>query len=816
MLPAKPQPKGGLGEKFQKTESGDLSGGPVKQRQCRDLLCVILFLGHAGFFWFTIASSFSKGNPARLYLPRDFRGDYCDAASGNTSMSTLSFTMSMTSTVDTLALKLLCSAQGRQFLLADEVSTVCGSSSSGSLSLSSLSQATASLSDPLQFFAGQSSGLLPTPGMLMNEASKSLNAVCSSTCSSVKAHRTFIYSPPPNAKWAPVWQRVVDATSADSAMQAAFKQFSYKALSYEDCPYSPRYCVPVPGFDFVEGPNNVCIPQVTGALASALGDQITAGLNQLSSLGVSQDISSGLDSAVTSISTTLDALVVVAFSGLVLGLISMMLIRFFTAPVVWFFILAIFLLLLGSGLAALVRASQCLGTDFFAAGRAFAEREAVGLQGSLENATHVSSPLQLNSNGSSSSCEGDAYAVRDSFLRQALQVCGYVLLSFAGLWALLILCLCRRIRLAIAVNEVAAQFVANKPQILLVPLVQTLLGMGWLVLWGFCAAFLLSYVPEGSVPSGAFATQLEAAGNSSTPGACTSRWPAGFAYEDLADCQGANGTVAKCWYCAPPRFAMDERFAFAFFSFLWHNALSIAMGQCIIAGAVGSWFFAERKSKSSHPVVCPAVRNALIYSFGSLAFGSLILASVQFAKWVMRYLAEQAKVQKNTVAVMVFRAIACCLWCFEKCLKFMNENAYIQVALMGTSFCTSAKNAFFLILRNAVRFGALAMLGPMISLVAMTFITCATAIAGFCILQVFSPNTNPLVPVACYVVVGYTIAKLFINVFALACDTSLQCFITAEEMHHRGDFMPSSLQRFIADHDLKDKSQSSRCCRCLR
>lgn len=39
------------------------------------------------------------------------------------------------------------------------------------------------------------------------------------------------------------------------------------------------------------------------------------------------------------------------------------------------------------------------------------------------------------------------------------------------------------------------------------------------------------------------------------------------------------------------------------------------------------------------------------------------------------------------------------------------RNAYIQIALMGTNFCTSAKKAFFLILRNAFRFGTVAILG---------------------------------------------------------------------------------------------------------
>ena len=85
--------------------------------------------------------------------------------------------------------------------------------------------------------------------------------------------------------------------------------------------------------------------------------------------------------------------------------------------------------------------------------------------------------------------------------------------------------------------------------------------------------------------------------------------------------------------------------------------------------------------------------NALFWHFGSLAFGSLILAIVQFLKWLMRFLSEQAKVRKNRVMQVIFKALACCLWCFEplgqrgqtsfralrKCVKFLNKRLGIGI-----------------------------------------------------------------------------------------------------------------------------------------
>lgn len=43
--------------------------------------------------------------------------------------------------------------------------------------------------------------------------------------------------------------------------------------------------------------------------------------------------------------------------------------------------------------------------------------------------------------------------------------------------------------------------------------------------------------------------------------------------------------------------------------FLWNNALNIAMGQCIIAGAVGVWFFTPNAEKGKRGATKESVYN---------------------------------------------------------------------------------------------------------------------------------------------------------------------------------------------------------------
>jgi len=271
--------------------------------------------------------------------------------------------------------------------------------------------------------------------------------------------------------------------------------------------------------------------------------------------------------------------------------------------------------------------------------------------------------------------------------------------GFAGLWLLIIGCLWNRIRLAVALNKVAADFVIQTPQTIAVPIVQAFIAAIWCILWGLSAAFLVSQVPDGYTPKDYYETYAIAYGTDDDPGKCTGKWPTGFVWKDDGDltetdnpCSGNMGDTSvlsgkpRCWRCAPPRFAINDRFAFSFFMYLWNNALFIAVGQCIIAAAVGIWFFStdveRRKFASRGGVVSRAVKIVLRYHMGSLALGAFIVAVVQFIRYCMKYLEKQAQAQKNKVMVLILKGVQCCLWCFEKCIKFLNKNAYIQIALL--------------------------------------------------------------------------------------------------------------------------------------
>ncbi|KAF3833994.1 hypothetical protein F7725_025198 [Dissostichus mawsoni] len=139
-------------------------------------------------------------------------------------------------------------------------------------------------------------------------------------------------------------------------------------------------------------------------------------------------------------------------------------------------------------------------------------------------------------------------------------------------------------------------------------------------------------------------------------------------------------------------------------AFLWCVNFVIALGQCTLAGAFASYYWAFNKPDDIpyFPLSASFIRS-LRYHVGSLAFGALILTLVQIARMILEYIDHKTRQAQNPCARFVLCCMKCCLWCLEKFIKFLNRNAYIMIAIYGKNFCVSAKNAFMLLMRNVVR-----------------------------------------------------------------------------------------------------------------
>jgi len=250
------------------------------------------------------------------------------------------------------------------------------------------------------------------------------------------------------------------------------------------------------------------------------------------------------------------------------------------------------------------------------------------------------------------------------------------------------------------------------------------------------------------------------------------------------------------------------------FGLLWFNAFVLAACQFVIASTTALWYFSQGTGQNAPKTVRTSLKRLFRYHFGSIAFGSLILAIIQMIRLILAYFQAQAKKMQgkdSKLIKFVLGCLQCYLTCFEKCIKFLNKNAYIQIALSGKSFCGAAKDAFSLIMRNPLRMGVVTSLGGIFVLFGKIFIASLTALAGFFTITKWSKFSDelysPFIPTLFMFVFAYVVGACFMTVYGLAADTILACFILDEEINSKKNapprHCPETLRNFLNEHAKK-------------
>ncbi|NWR95412.1 CTL2 protein, partial [Furnarius figulus] len=249
---------------------------------------------------------------------------------------------------------------------------------------------------------------------------------------------------------------------------------------------------------------------------------------------------------------------------------------------------------------------------------------------------------------------------------------------------------------------------------------------------------------------------------------------------------------------------------FNVFMFFWLANFVIALGQVTLAGAFASYYWAFKKPDDmpAFPLFS-AFGRALRYHTGSLAFGSLVLAVVQVIRVTLEYLDHRLKAAENKFAKFLLSCLKCCFWCLEKFIKFLNRNAYIMIAIYGTNFCTSARNAFFLLMRNIIRVAVLDKVTDFLFFLGKLLIVGSVGILAFFFftqrIKLVQDTAPPLnyywVPILTVIVGSYLIAHGFFSVYGMCVDTLFLCFLEDLERNdgsaEKPYFMSPNLRKLL-------------------
>ena len=328
----------------------------------------------------------------------------------------------------------------------------------------------------------------------------------------------------------------------------------------------------------------------------------------------------------------------------------------------------------------------------------------------------------------------------------------------------LVCCFCKSLRMAIGVVQAAADFMTDTKRILLVPIVGFVIVITFYALW-ICVAIYIYTIGEIKSTGGQ--------GRSVT-------W---------------DSTTERGWY-------------YHFFGLFWINTMIDACVCFVIIVAVWTWYFSHNSEVEGEASVSRGLKWIFRYHCGSLALGSLILAIVQVIRFTFEYMRKKLEAANPANAFLKWLLWGISYWlaCLNRWIKFINRNAYIQVALTSVHFCLGAFNAFILILRNAARFTFVeylsfifAVLGKLL-IVSLNCFLCYIIVANWP--WIYDKLSSVFAPVLIVGIITYLIWMLFFSIFSVASNTILQCFILDLEISNasgRGSagHQPPALKKFI-------------------
>jgi len=236
------------------------------------------------------------------------------------------------------------------------------------------------------------------------------------------------------------------------------------------------------------------------------------------------------------------------------------------------------------------------------------------------------------------------------------------------------------------------------------------------------------------------------------------------------------------------------------FGLYWGTEFFLACHEMAIAGAFVQFYWTRDKSKVHFPVV-RGIWWVFRYHLGTVAFGSCIIAIIQLARTILAYIQNKTKDSQSELVKYLLMCLQCCMWCFEKVMKFINRNAYIYTAFKGAAFCTSCKKVFALLLSNVVRVGVINCVGAFVLFMGKFLVVMVTGMIGYFMMQKDTELYYWAIPVLIASIFAFAVAHTFFSVYEIGIDAIFICFAEDETINDgtpgREYYMSKNLMEWV-------------------
>ena len=205
----------------------------------------------------------------------------------------------------------------------------------------------------------------------------------------------------------------------------------------------------------------------------------------------------------------------------------------------------------------------------------------------------------------------------------------------------------------------------------------------------------------------------------------------------------SNGTNPSCANGGCSTAKVIGLVVYGTFAMYWFSEWLKDTVHTTIAGVYGSWYFWS-KSAGGMPkgATRGAFRLATTYSFGSISFGSLIIAFIQMMRQACSIAQRQEAANGNIVGSIFVWILGCFISILDWLVTLFNRYAFCHIALYGKAYIPAAKDTWKMMRDRGV--DALVqdcLMGPVLTM-GSTFVAYVCALLSYLYLQFTKPAYN--------------------------------------------------------------------------
>lgn len=176
-----------------------------------------------------------------------------------------------------------------------------------------------------------------------------------------------------------------------------------------------------------------------------------------------------------------------------------------------------------------------------------------------------------------------------------------------------------------------------------------------------------------------------------------------------------------------------------------------------------------------------AFKRAMTYSFGSISFGSLVVALINMLRQAVSIAQSQQAQQGNMVASIAFCLLGCVIGLIDWAVQFINRYAFSHIALYGKAYIPAAKDTWKLMRDRGI--DALVndcLVGPVLTM-GSTFVAFACTFLAYLYLEFTKPGYNSTgaytpVAMAFAFLIGLQTCQVFMTPIGSGIDTLFVAF----------------------------------------